>query len=62
MEEDEEKGYRVRRIQNREIENDTRILPGVTNALPRAGEVSSMFMPWIAGLPIVLNGPRPRCE
>lgn len=60
-EEDEGKRYRVKRTQNRETENGIRILPGVTNALPRAGEVSGMFMSRIAGLPIVLNGPRPRC-
>lgn len=42
-------------------ERGRKILPGVTNALPRGGEVSSMFMPWFTGLPIVPNGPRPRC-
>ena len=42
-------------------ERGREILPGVTNALPRGGEVSSMFMPWFTGLPIVPNGPRPRC-
>lgn len=29
--------------------------------ITRGGEVSSMFMPWISGLAIVLNRPRPRC-
>ena len=50
-----------RNEKERERGRGRKILPGVTNALPRGGEVSSMFMPWFTGLPIVPNGPRPRC-
>lgn len=53
-------GYAGQRIE-RERSKSTEILPRVTNALPRGGEVSSMFMPRISGLPIVPNRPRPRC-
>lgn len=45
----EDKGKRYRKIQNRQRiqrgrEKHNEILPGVTNSLPRGGEVSSMFM------------------
>lgn len=55
------RGERERERGRGEEARGRKILPGVTNALPRGGEVSSMFMPWFTGLPIVPNGPRPRC-
>lgn len=54
------RGERERERGRGEEARGRKILPGVTNALPRGGEVSSMFMPWFTGLPIVPNGPRPR--